>query len=188
LASTTGGTFTRGYPTKVDQVVSEEGYGANGFIHTERPIVVVAGPGPGSGKLATSLSQLYHEHRLGNNAGYAKFETFPIWNLPLKHLSRIPDEIHLLTPNVMESIASLKKDIMRMKAVSLDLDETLIALAISATTNPSAMVAMERLKNLAGCEFHTTHIPSAGDEAGLRRLGVYVTSEPNFATRSLVIS
>ena len=363
--------FTRGYPTNVDQVVSEEGYGANEFIQTERPIVVVAGPGPGSGKLATCLSQLYHEHRLGNDAGYAKFETFPIWNLPLKHpvnvayeaatvelkdvnlidpyhlascgqqainytrdveafplvarileritgpasfyssptemgvnragraiiddqvvraaaeqevirryfryqceyavglveredaersallmeelrleparrpgvqparaaaaqaeangkgnegvccgaaiqlqdstivtgknsplmhaasavvlnalkhLSRIPDEIHLLTPNVMESIASLKKDIMRMKAVSLDLDETLIALAISATTNPSAMAAMERLKNLSGCEFHTTHIPTAGDEAGLRRLGVNVTSEPNFATRSLVIS
>ena len=363
--------FTRGYPTNVDQVVSEEGYGANEFIQTERPIVVVAGPGPGSGKLATCLSQLYHEHRLGNDAGYAKFETFPIWNLPLKHpvnvayeaatvelkdvnlidpyhlsscgqqainynrdveafplvarileritgpasfyssptemgvnragraiiddqvvraaaeqevirryfryqceyavglveredaersallmeelrleparrpvvqparaaaaqaeangkgnegvccgaaiqlqdstivtgknsplmhaasavvlnalkhLSRIPDEIHLLTPNVMGSIASLKKDIMRMKAVSLDLDETLIALAISATTNPSAMAAMERLKNLSGCEFHTTHIPTAGDEAGLRRLGVNVTSEPNFATRSLVIS
>jgi uncharacterized protein (UPF0371 family) len=77
--------FTRGYPTNVDQVVSEEGYGANEFIQTERPIVVVAGPGPGSGKLATCLSQLYHEHRLGNGAGYAKFETFPIWNLPLKH-------------------------------------------------------------------------------------------------------
>jgi uncharacterized protein (UPF0371 family) len=75
-----------------------------------------------------------------------------------------------------------------MKAVSLDLDETLIALAISATTNPSAKVALERLKNLSGCEFHTTHIPTAGDEAGLRRLGVNVTSDPNFATRSLVIS
>lgn len=77
---------------------------------------------------------------------------------------------------------------MRMKAVSLDLDETLIALAISATTNPSAKVALERLKNLSGCEFHTTHIPTAGDEAGLRRLGVNVTSDPNFATRSLVVS
>jgi uncharacterized protein (UPF0371 family) len=75
-----------------------------------------------------------------------------------------------------------------MKAVSLDLDETLIALAISAKTNPSAKVALERLKNLSGCEFHTTHIPTAGDEAGLRRLGVNVTSDPNFATRSLVVS
>ena len=76
---------TRGYPTNVDLIVSEEGYGANEFVETARPIVVVAGPGPGSGKLATCLSQLYHEHRVGRHAGYAKFETFPIWNLPLKH-------------------------------------------------------------------------------------------------------
>ncbi len=77
--------FTKGYPTDVDMIVSDEGYGANGYIETERPIVVVTGPGPGSGKLATCLSQFYHEYRRGNNAGYAKFETFPIWNLPLKH-------------------------------------------------------------------------------------------------------
>ncbi|MBE3073034.1 MAG: DUF1846 domain-containing protein [Acidobacteria bacterium] len=361
--------FTRGYPTDVDRIVSDEGYGANDFIPTERPIVVVAGPGPGSGKLATCLSQVYHEHLRGHAAGYAKFETFPIWNLPLKHpvnvayeaatvelkdvnlidpfhlaaygqqavnynrdveafpllarilqritqgsfyrsptdmgvnragcaivddgvvraaaeqevirryfryaceyafglveredadraalimselgmdaerrvvvaparqagadaeaagkgndgiccgaaialpdgtivtgknstlmhaasavvlnavkqLSRIPDEIHLLTPNVMESIAGMKKNILKMKAVSLDLDETLIALGISATTNPAAKAAVERLTQLAGCEFHTTHIPTAGDEAGLRRLGVNVTSDPQFATRSLVI-
>ena len=77
--------FTRGYPTDVDRIVSDEGYGANAFIETDRPIVVVAGPGPGSGKLATCLSQVYHEHVRGRAAGYAKFETFPIWNLPLKH-------------------------------------------------------------------------------------------------------
>ena len=76
---------TLGYPTDVDRIVSEEGYGANDYIPTERPVVVVAGPGPGSGKLATCLSQLYHEHLRGVDAGYAKFETFPIWNLPLKH-------------------------------------------------------------------------------------------------------
>jgi len=363
--------FTRGYPTHVDQIVSDEGYGANEFIHTERPIVVVAGPGPGSGKLATCLSQLYHEHLGGRAAGYAKFETFPIWNLPLKHpvnvayeaatvelkdvnqidpfhltaygqqavnynrdieafplvariverimghgafyrsptdmgvnragfaivdddlvraaaaqevirryfrysceyavglvdrddaersalimgelgldpslrpvvgharagaaeaeatgkgndgvycgaaielptgtivtgknsplmhaasavvlnavkhLSRIPDEIPLLTPDVMQSIAGMKKDILKMKAVSLDLDETLIALGISATTNPAAKAALDRLKSLAGCEFHTTHIPTPGDEAGLRRLGVNVTSDASFATRALVIT
>jgi len=363
--------FTRGYPTDVDLVVSDEGYGANEVIHTERPIVVVAGPGPGSGKLATSLSQVYHEHRRGIDAGYAKFETFPIWNLPLKHpvnvayeaatvelkdvnqidpfhlvaygeqavnynrdieafpllarileritgcasfyrsptdmginragfaivddeavrkaaeqeivrryfryaceyavglveredteraalimselgldassrpvveparraaaqaeatgrgndgvccaaaiqladdtivtgknsplmhaasavvlnaikhLSRIPDEIDLLTPSILESIARMKKDILNMRGVSLDLDETLIALAMSAPTNPAARAAIEQLKQLAGCEFHTTHIPTAGDEAGLRRLSVNVTSEPNFATHTLVIS
>src|SRR5512137_1231572 len=76
---------TQGYPTDVDTIVSAEGYGANPFIETERPIVVVTGPGPGSGKLATCLSQLYHEHHRGQPAHYAKFETFPIWNLPLKH-------------------------------------------------------------------------------------------------------
>ncbi|HXK58288.1 MAG TPA: DUF1846 family protein, partial [Acidobacteriota bacterium] len=76
---------TKGYPTDVDLIVSEEGYGANSFIETHKPLVVVTGPGPGSGKLATCLSQLYAEHRRGVGAGYAKFETFPIWNLPLKH-------------------------------------------------------------------------------------------------------
>ncbi|MCK5650050.1 MAG: DUF1846 family protein, partial [Gemmatimonadetes bacterium] len=70
--------FTRGYPTDVDVVVSEEGYGANSYIETERPIVVVSAPGPGSGKLATCLSQMYHDHHRGLNSGYAKFETFPI--------------------------------------------------------------------------------------------------------------
>lgn len=359
--------FTRGYPTDLDRILSDEGYGANAFVPAERPIVVVAGPGPGSGKLATCLSQVYHEHLRGQAAGYAKFETFPIWNLPLTHpvnvayeaatvelkdvnqidpyhlaaygqqainynrdveaypllarilgritgatlyrsptdmgvnrvgfaivddavvreaaeqevirryfryaceyalglverddversklimdglgldpdrrpvvvaarragrdaeaegkgndgvscgaaiqlddgaivtgknsalmhaasavvlnaikqLSRIPDEIHLLTPNVVESIAGMKKDILRMKAVSLDLDETLIALGISAASNPAASAAVSRLTQLAGCEFHTTHIPTPGDEAGLRRLGLNATSEPQFATRAL---
>ena len=360
--------YTRGYPTDVERIVSDEGYGANQYIPTERPVVIVAGPGPGSGKLATCLSQVYHEHRQGNAAGYAKFETFPIWNLPLKHpvnvayeaatvelrdvnqidpfhleaygeqavnynrdieafplvarilqriagevfyrsptdmgvnragfaitddevvrraaeqevirrrfryaceyalglvdqedadraqlimselgldeeqrvvvrpareaaaegeaqgkgnngvycgaaialpdghivtgknstlmhaasavvlnavkqLSRIPDEIPLLTSNVMESIASMKKNVLRMKSVSLDLDEMLIALGISATTNPAARAAVEHLTALSGCEFHTTHLPTAGDEAGLRRLGLNGTSDPQFATRSLV--
>jgi len=77
--------FTKGYPTDVDTIVSEEGYGANPYIETEKPIVVVTGPGPNSGKLATCLSQLFHEYKRGINASYAKFETFPIWNLPLKH-------------------------------------------------------------------------------------------------------
>ena len=75
----------RGYPVDVARIVSPDGYGANPYIETERPIVVVTGPGPGSGKMATCLSQVYHEHQRGVRAGYAKFETFPIWNLPLKH-------------------------------------------------------------------------------------------------------
>ena len=78
-------TYTKGYPTDVDTIVSEEGYGANPYIETTKKLILVNAPGPGSGKLATCLSQIYHENKRGVNAGYAKFETFPVWNLPLKH-------------------------------------------------------------------------------------------------------
>jgi uncharacterized protein (UPF0371 family) len=74
-----------GYATDIDRTVGDTGYGSNPFIETERPLVVVNAPGPNSGKMATCLSQVYHEHRRGGDAGYAKYETFPIWNLPLKH-------------------------------------------------------------------------------------------------------
>ena len=73
------------YPTDVDLIVSDEGYGKNDYVETTRKLVVITAPGPGSGKMAVCLSQLYHEHKHGVKAGYAKFETFPIWNLPLKH-------------------------------------------------------------------------------------------------------
>ena len=78
-------TPTKGYPTDVDVIVSDEGYGANPYIKTTKKLVVVTAPGPSSGKLATCLSQLYHEYKRGVKAGYAKYETFPVWNLPLKH-------------------------------------------------------------------------------------------------------
>ncbi len=74
-----------GYPSNIPLIISDEGYGKNDYIQTTRPLVIVTAPGPGSGKMATCLSQLYHEHKRGIRAGYAKFETFPIWNLPLKH-------------------------------------------------------------------------------------------------------
>ena len=77
--------YTKGYPTDVDTIVSDEGYGANPYIVTSKKLILVNAPGPGSGKLATCLSQIYHENKRGVNAGYAKFETFPVWNLPLKH-------------------------------------------------------------------------------------------------------
>ncbi len=105
----------------------------------------------------------------------------------IKHLSRLPDEIHRLAPSVVESIAALKKHILRMGSVSLDLNETLIALAISATASPAAQVAMEKLNELHGREFHTTRLPTPGDEAGLQRLGLKVTSEEAFASRSLFL-
>jgi uncharacterized protein (UPF0371 family) len=362
--------FTKGYPTDVETIVSDEGYGANQYIETEKPLVIVTGPGPGSGKLATSLSQLYHDYRRGIQSGYAKFETFPIWNLPIKHpvnvayeaatadirdfnvidpfhleaydrkavnynrdveifpvlkrilekitegesfyksptdmglnragfaitddeaaaeasiqeiirryfryrceyamgftdretvqrvelfikdfrlkpeyrsvveparkaaveaqeqekgsegiycgaaialrdraivtgnnsplmhaassvvihaikhLADIPGKIKLLPPHVTDSVRRLKTEIMNEKNISLDLEETLIALAIAATTNPAAQLALEKLKELQGCEAHLTHMPTPGDEAGLRRLGVNLTSDPNFATKNLFI-
>ncbi len=362
--------FTKGYPTDVDTIVSDEGYGANRYIETSKPVVVVTGPGPNSGKLATCLSQLYHEHRRGVNAGYAKFETFPIWNLPLKHpvnvayeaatadigdvnlidpfhleacneravnynrdvevfpvlrrileriageatvyrsptdmgvnragfgivddaavreaaaqevirryfryaceyamgltgrssvqrvellmedlevgvrdrcvvvpaqeaahdaklqgkgsegvycgaalelpdgtivtgknsplmhaasslilnaaktLAGIPDPIHLLPPQITESLAHFKKEVLAGRQLSLDLEETLIALSISAAVNPAAQVAVEKLKLLRGCEAHVTHIPTPGDEAGLRKLGINLTCEPAFASRNLFV-
>ncbi|MBN2418058.1 MAG: DUF1846 domain-containing protein [Deltaproteobacteria bacterium] len=363
--------FTKGYPTDVDLIVSDEGYGANPFIESEKPLVIVTGPGPGSGKLATCLSQVYHEYRRGINAGYAKFETFPIWNIPLnhpvniayeaatadikdfnmidpfhleaynekainynrdvevfpvlrrilkkisggeshyksptdmgvnrvgfaiidddetmeaskqeivrrffryqceyvmgltsketvqrvellmddfnidsryrrvvepaheaaleatkrnkgsegifcgaaielrdgtivtgsnssylhaasslilhaiKHLAEIPEKIKLLLPNITESVRGLKTRILNEKNLNMDLLETLIALSISATTNPAAQLAIEKLPELNGCEVHMTHIPTPGDEAGLRRLGVNLTSDPNFSTKDLFIS
>ena len=76
---------TKGYPTDVETIVSDEGYGVNPYIEVTKPLVVVNAPGPGSGKLATCLSQLYHESKRGRRVHYAKYETFPIWNLPLKH-------------------------------------------------------------------------------------------------------
>ena len=74
-----------GYPNNIKLILSDEGYGKNDYIETSRPLVVVTAPGPGSGKMATCLSQLYNEHKRGIRAGYAKYETFPIWNIPLKH-------------------------------------------------------------------------------------------------------
>jgi uncharacterized protein (UPF0371 family) len=363
--------YTKGYPTDIDTVVSEEGYGANDYIETDKPLVLVTGPGPGSGKLATCLSQLYHENRQGLQSGYAKFETFPIWNMPLKHpvnvayeaatadihdfnmidpfhldayhetainynrdvevfpvlrriltkimgrspyksptdmgvncagygivddevvqcaakqeiirryfryhceyvmgftdkdtvqkvellmeelnikpehrtvveparkaaleakksgkgnegifcgaaiqlhddslvtgknsvlmhaasslmlnvlktLAGIPDKIHLLTPAVINAITKLDTYYQKpKKTVSLDLEETLIALSISATTNPVAQLALQKLKELQGCEMHMTHIPTPGDDQGLRKLGVNLTTDTNFSSNSLFVS
>ncbi len=363
--------FTKGYPTNVDLIVSDEGYGVNDHIPTDKPLVIVTGPGPGSGKLATCLSQLYHDYKRGVKSGYAKFETFPIWNLPLKHpvnvayeaatadirdfnqidpfhldaygeawvnynrdvevfpvlkrilekitgeasfyksptdmgvnragfaianddvtreaakqeiirryfryrceyamgfsdketvqrvelflndfslkpedrhvvlparraaeeaveqnrgnegifcgaaieladgsiitgansplmhaassvvihaikhLADIPDKIKLLPPNITDSIRKLKTEILDEKNVSLDVEEALIALAISATTNPAAELALEKLKELQNCEIHMTHIPTPGDETGLRRMGVNLTTDPHFSTNDLFIT
>jgi len=122
----------------------------------------------------------------GNNSPLMHAASSLILNA-IKELANIPDNIHLLSPNILNSISTLKSEIFNNKRLSLNLEETLIALSISADFNPSAKVAMEKLKDLKGCEMHSTHIPTPGDEAGLRRLGLYITSEPNFSSKSLFI-
>ena len=99
------------YPADVDLIVSDRGYGRNDYIETTKPLVVVTAPGPGSGKMATCLSQLYHEHKRGVQAGYAKFETFPVWNLPLKHPVNLAyeaatadlDDVNMIDPFHLEA-------------------------------------------------------------------------------------
>lgn len=362
---------TRGYPQNIDLIVSDEGYGANPYIETTKPIVVITGPGPGSGKLATALSNLYHDYKRGKSSGYAKFETFPIWDLPLnhnvniayeaatadlgdenkidpyhlsaydveavsynrdieafkllkailnkitgdesiyksptdmgvnrisagiinddicseaayqeiirrhlrsfvdyangqidsealeryseimtkvnakdedrkvveparvaakeaemqdkgydgifcgaaimlkdgtivtgnnsmllhassamilnaiKHLSGLPDNMILLPENIIDSVTHLKKDILDGKTTSLDVEETLIALSISAISNPAAQMALQKLTELNNCEMHSTHIPTPGDEAGLRKLKINVTCDPIFSSKRLFVS
>ncbi len=342
-----------GYPSDTAHIVSDEGFGKNEFIETTRELVVVTAPGPGSGKLATCLSQLYHEHKRGVQAGYAKFETFPIWNLPLNHpvnlayeaatadlndvnmidpfhldaygtttvnynrdveafpvlvaifekilghcpyksptdmgvnmvgncitddavvceascqeiirryysvlcdqkrgkvgndvvlklemlmkkagitpalrtvtahalareeetglpatamelpdgqvvtgrtsdllgasaslllnalkvLGGIQDELHLISPVVIDPIQHLKVDHLGNRNPRLHTDEILIALSISAATNPTAELAMEQLSKLRGCEVHSSVILSAVDEKTFKRLGVNLTCEPRY--------
>ena len=100
-----------GYPADVRLIVSDQGFGRNDYIETSRPLVVITAPGPGSGKMATCLSQLYHEHKRGVNAGYAKFETFPVWNLPLNHPVNLAyeaatadlDDVNMIDPFHLEA-------------------------------------------------------------------------------------
>ena len=362
--------FTKGYPTDVDTIVSEEGYGANPFVEVTKPLVVVTGPGGGSGKLATCLSQLYHEYTQGRKARYAKFETFPVWNLGLKHpvnmayeaatvdladvnmidsfhleaygemavnynrdlevfpvvkriieritgeeaeyksptdmgvnragfsiiddevcreaacqeiirryliaecdykkgkisddilerakllmddmglteedrpvvkpardyaeykrqcderytnvvvlalelpdgtmitgrssrrmvaaaaallnaikhMSGIGDEIHLISPRILERIQDLKTGVLKSEKSSLNCEEVLTALTISAVTNPTAEAALSKLTELRGCRAHCTAILSDKDETTLKGLGLDVTSDPEYITNNLYYS
>ena len=347
-----------GYPYDLPHIVSDEGFGRNEYIETDRSLVVVTAPGPGSGKMAVCLSQLYHEHKRGIQAGYAKYETFPIWNLPLKHpvnlayeaatadlndvnmidpfhleaygittvnynrdvevfpvlktmfehisgscpyqsptdmgvnmvgyciidddavcqaskeeilrrfyteqcryrrgrtdgssiykiellmkqlgltgesravvppslevaertgepaaamempdgkiltgktsellgcssalllnalkyLGGIPTDVHLISPAVIEPVQNLKVNVLGNKNPRLHIDELLVALSISAVTDPNAKQAVAQLQKLRGCEVHTTVILSEADEDSFRRLGVRLTSEPKYQTSKL---
>jgi len=102
-----------------------------------------------------------------------------------KRLAGIPDGMHLMPPSITESLGRLKKDVLKGRETSLNLDETLIALGISASANPAAQAAVEKLPELRNCEVHITHMPTPGDEAGLRKLGVNLTSDPGYSTHTL---
>ena len=104
-----------------------------------------------------------------------------------KRLAGLPRDMDLLPPGVVRALGHLKTDVLRGRRVSLDAEEALIALAVSATANPAAEAAVARLEELRGCEVHITHMPTPGDEAGLRKLGVNLTSEPEFASRHLFV-
>ena len=106
----------------------------------------------------------------------------------VKKLAGIPDKIPLLSPSIIESVGELKKSVFGAKSVSLDLSEVLICLSINAASNPMAQLALEKMKELQGCEVHMTHIPTPGDEAGLRRFGINLTTDPNFASKHLLVT
>ncbi len=114
-----------GYPTNLNLILSDDGYGKNEYIETERPLVVVTAPGPGSGKMATCLSQMYHDYNNGIKSGYAKFETFPIWNLPLKHPVNIAyeaatadlDDVNMIDPFHLEAYGVLTVNYLRDEEV-----------------------------------------------------------------------
>ena len=104
-----------------------------------------------------------------------------------KLLANLPEEMHLLPKSSIDSLTFLKKEVLTGKMISLDLEETLIVLGISAISNPAAQLAVEKLKELRNCEVHLTHIPTPGDEAGLRKLHVNLTCDPEFSTKSLFL-
>ena len=348
-----------GYPSDIKLIVSDDGYGKNEYIETEKQLVVVTAPGPGSGKMAVCLSQLYHDHKRGIEAGYAKFETFPIWNIPLKHpvnmayeaatadlndvnmidpyhfeaygettvnynrdveifpvlssmfeqilgespyksptdmgvnmagncieddeavtaaanqeiirryytalcnrkqgvgsdeevfklellmkqaglssenrpviakalekseetggepaaaiempdgtiitgktssllgassaamlnalkyLGGIDDEIHLISPTIIEPIQKLKVGHLGNRNPRLHIDEVLIALSICAATDDKAQLALDQLEGLKGCEAHSTVILASTDEKMFKKLGVNLTCEPKYQTKKL---
>jgi uncharacterized protein (UPF0371 family) len=105
----------------------------------------------------------------------------------VKKLAEVPDRLHLLSPAIVDSVGNLKQKILGAKSVSLDVEEVLISLSINASANPTAELALEKLGELRGREVHLTHIPTPGDEAGLRRLGVNLTSDPNFSSKNLFV-
>lgn len=199
--------YTKGYPTNVDLIVSEEGYGANPYIETTSPIVVVTGPGPCSGKLATCLSQLYHEYKHGVEAGYAKFETFPVWNLPLNHPVNIAYEaatadlkdVNIIDPfhfenygivavnynRDVESFPVLKNILKRITGKNIynsptDMGVNMVGTAITDNkiVKEAALQEIIRRYYVAACELKK----QGGDDSTLKRLE-YLMSECELETK-----
>lgn len=142
-------TFTKGYPSDIKTIVSDEGYGANPYIKTSRPIILVTAPGASSGKLATCLSQLYHEHKRGVRVGYAKYETFPIWNLPVKHPVNLAyeaatadiNDVNMIDPYYLEATGKVAVNYNRDIAVYPILREILTMITGNANlyNSPTTM-------------------------------------------------
>ena len=135
-----------GYPSNIPHIVSDEGYGKNEFIETSRPLIVVTAPGPGSGKMAVCLSQLYHEHKRGICAGYAKFETFPIWNIPVKHPVNLAYEaatadladVNMI--DLLKAVGRTKKPILLKRGMSATIQEWIMAAEyIMSEGNPNVI-------------------------------------------------
>ena len=164
---------------------------------TDRPVVEIArkaadeaeAKGKGDSGIFCGAAIQLAEGRIvaGKNSRLMHAASSLILNA-VKTLANIPDEILLLSPHIINQIAKLKEGILNAESESLDLEETLIALSISATTNHTAELAMNKLVELKGCEVHMTHIPTPGDEVGLKRLGVNLTTDGKFSSRNLFIT
>lgn len=152
---------TKGYPTDVDTIVSDEGYGANPYIEVTKPLVVVNAPGPNSGKMATCLSQLYHEYKLGTKARYAKFETFPIWNLPIKHPINIAYEAATVDLNDVNMLDNYHLEAYGVQAVNYNRD---------IETFPVLKRIMEKIMG-EDCEYKSP------TDMGVNRVGFCITDE-----------
>ena len=163
-----------GYPSQISTIVSEEGFGKNDYIETSRSLVVVTAPGPGSGKMATCLSQLYHDHKRGINSGYAKFETFPVWNLPLKHPVNIAyeaatadlDDVNMIDPFHLEAYGVMTVNYNRDVEIFPVLEATFKRIyGASPYKSPTDMGV-----NMAGCcIFDQDAVKSAARSEILRR-------------------
>ena len=128
-----------GYPSNVERIVSDEGYGKNDYIETTRRLVVVTAPGPGSGKMAVCLSQLYHENKRGVKSGYAKFETFPIWNLPIRHAVNMAYEAATADLNDMNMIDPFHLEAYGTTTVNYNRDVEISWRAAAVTISSSTM-------------------------------------------------